>query len=158
MAFISNEKREGLIKNVNQSYTWRKILVLVEIVLLIAFIVLVFLSWEKAHDDPNSAWAWINNDNKLTTLGISMLIAACVITVLAVVTVVLIFTLRSPKSIKKDIKTLEGSALSGQRIKKNESAADVMRARRNPVNAKSKAQRQYEAEQAKKAKKAKKKK
>ena len=156
MAFISNEKRENLIKNVNESYAWRKVLVLFEIILLIGFIVVSFISWYKAANG-DAAWKWINEDKKLTTLGIGMLAAGCVIAVFAIATVVLVFTLRSPKSIKKDIKTLESSALSGKRIKRSESAADVMRARRNPVNTKSKAQRNYEAELARKAKKSKKK-
>lgn len=139
MAFISNKKREGLIKNVNQSYGWKKALVLLEIILLIAFIVVAFVSWYKANGNPESKWAWIGADDKLTSLGIGMLAAACIVCALGVATVVLVFTLRSPKSIKKDIKTLESSALSGKKIKKSESAGDVMRARRNPLNAESKA-------------------
>lgn len=143
MAFITNEKREGLIKNVNQSYAWKKALVLLEIIFLIAFIVMAFISWNKAYDDPD--WAWIGGDDKLTNLGIGMLVAGCIVCALGVVTVVVVFTLRSPKSIKKDIKTLESSALSGKKINKSESAGDVMRARRNPVNAESKATKEAKA-------------
>lgn len=134
MAFITNEKRESLIKRINASYTVKKLLMLIEIVLLITFIVLTFVSLYKTEKDPESLWRWFDGD-KLTGLGIGMLVYAIVIALLGGTSLVLIFTIRSPKSIKNDVKTLESSALSGKRIKKDETAGDVMRSRRNPENA-----------------------
>ncbi|XQP55952.1 MAG: hypothetical protein ACOQNY_00960 [Mycoplasmoidaceae bacterium] len=133
MAFITNEKREGLIKRINESYTVKKLLMSLEIVLLIAFIVLTFISIYET-DRGVEGWNWFEGD-KLTGLGIGMLIYAIVIALLGGTSLVLIFTIRSPKSIKDDVKKLESSALSGKKIKKDETAGDVMRSRRNPENA-----------------------
>ncbi|MBQ0045444.1 MAG: hypothetical protein KBS35_00955 [Mycoplasma sp.] len=130
MAFITNEKRQSLIKKINQSYGLKKALVLIEIVALIAFIIVTFLSLYKD-------WQWFEGD-KLTTLGIGMMVAAAIIVVLGLISVILVFTLRSPKSVKKDMKTLESSALSGKRVYKTQTAGDVMRSRRRPEDDKKK--------------------
>lgn len=136
MAFISNEKREGLIRKVNQSYAVKKLIVLIEIIALIAFIVLTFISlYNAGRGDSNWQWFLQNDDETyaLTGLGIGMTIYAVLLGILGIVAVVLIFTIKSPKSVKKEIKTLESSALSGKRIKKSETAGDIMRERRNPT-------------------------
>lgn len=138
MAFISNEKREGLIRKINQSYGVKKAIVLIEIVALIAFIVLTFISLYKCNTGHDN-WAWFKqasddeNTYVLTGLGIDMMVYAVLLGILGIISVVLVFTLKSPKTVKKDMKTLESSALSGKRIKRSESAGDIMRERRNPT-------------------------
>lgn len=135
MAFITNKKRQSLIKRINESYGLKKALVLIEIIALAAYIVVTFLSMYYGKDNPN--WEWIDN-GELTTLGIGMVVAAAIIVVLGIISVILIFTIRSPKSIKKDIKTLESSALSGKKVSKNQTASEIMRARRTPEDKKKK--------------------
>ncbi len=138
MAFISNVKREGLIKQVNQSYMIRKAVVLIEILALITFIVLTFISLYNSN--KNGTWEWFEktieeekDTYSLTGLGIGMTVYAVLLGLLGIVSVVLVFSLKSPKTVKKEIKTLEGSALSGKRIKRSQSAGDIMRQRRNPT-------------------------
>lgn len=70
-----------------------------------------------------------------------MLVLAAATVVLGVVCVVLVFTIRSPKGIKKDIKKLESSALSGVKIKKGQTAGEIMKSRRTPEKAKEKAKK-----------------
>lgn len=138
MAFITNEKRESLISKVNQSYAVKKLIVLVEILALITFIVLTFVSLYNSN--KNGTWQWFQESLQegkdvysLTALGIGMTIYAVLLGILGIVSVVLVFTIKSPKTVKKEIKTLESSALSGKRIKKSETAGDIMRERRNPT-------------------------
>jgi hypothetical protein len=45
MAYISNKERDSLIKKTFDSYTARKIVIVFEVVLLIAYIVMSFLSF-----------------------------------------------------------------------------------------------------------------
>ncbi|MCQ3907957.1 MAG: hypothetical protein MJ219_04610 [Mycoplasmoidaceae bacterium] len=64
-----------------------------------------------------------------------MLGVAAFIVVLGLVSVILLFTIKSPRSVKEEIKTLESSPLAGKKIHKDETAGEVMRARRDPENA-----------------------
>lgn len=134
MAFIKNTEREKLIKNVNRSYAVKKLLLLIDIVALVAWVVLVFVSFYKeGNGDTN--WSWFQGSD-VTGLGIGMIIYAVAVVALGIVCVVLVFTIRSPKAIKKDIKTLESSAISGKKINKNLTAGEIMRERRTPEKAK----------------------
>lgn len=129
MAFISNEKREDLIKKVNKGYGFRKFILLLDIILLTGFMIVAFLSWYWQGD-----WAWAK-DGALTPFGQGMLGVAAFIVVLGLVSVILLFTIKSPRSVKEEIKTLESSPLAGKKIHKDETAGEVMRARRDPENA-----------------------
>lgn len=139
MAFIKQTEREQLIKNVNRSYAVKKVLLLVDIVALITFVVMTFVSFflESTAKDLS----WFDASGALTGLGWGMLVLAAATVVLGVVCVVLVFTIRSPKGIKKDIKKLESSALSGVKIKKGQTAGEIMKSRRTPEKAKEKAKK-----------------
>lgn len=128
MAFIKNTERQSLIKKINQSYALKKILLLIEIIALIGFIVVTFLS-EMYVKEGNNKWAWFTDDDKLTSVGIGMLVYAIVIAILGITSVVLVFTIRSPKDVIKTNKKLESSALSGKRVYKTQTAGEVMRSR-----------------------------
>ncbi len=136
MAFIKQTEREHLIKNVNRSYAIKKLLLLIDILALIAFVVMVFVSAYLAEKD--TSWEWFDIHGKLTNLGIGMLIFAIAVVVLGVISLVLVLTIRSPKAIKKDIKKLESSALSGVKIKKGQTAGEIMKERRTPEEYKGK--------------------
>lgn len=130
MAFIKNTERESLIKKVNKSYGFRKFLITAEIILLIGFIVMTFVSgyfWGKQGQE----WAvWYDQTtNKLQPLGIGMLVWACVIVVFGLVALILTWTLKSPKDVKKEINKLETSALSGKKVKRSQTATDVIKTR-----------------------------
>ena len=84
--------------------------------------------------EQNKIGLWINLAlAALLILGIGMTVYAVLLGILGIISVILVFTLKSPKTVKKEMKTLEGSALSGKRIKKSQSAGDIMRQRRNPT-------------------------
>lgn len=113
MAFISNEKRKSLIKETHSKYGFKKFLLLVEIVGLIAFIVTLFVC---EHYDIKLFKGDDAKVQELTNYGIGMLVYAVILAVLGVVSCVLIFTMKSPKTITKQNRILEGSAISGQKI------------------------------------------
>lgn len=128
MAFIKNTERAQLIKATNKSYWVKKLLLLIDIVALVAFVVLVFASWYLAREGDNT-WAWFDEKESLTPLGIGMLVFAILIVGLGVACVVLVFTIKSPKNTIKLNKKLESSALSGKRVYKTQTAGEVMRSR-----------------------------
>lgn len=128
MAFIKDTERANLIKQTNKSYAVKKLLLLVDIVGLVAFVIMVFLSWFMGTKQGQDGWAWFDGE-KLTTLGIGMLVFAIIIAVLGIVCVVLVFTIKSPKNTIKLNKKLESSALSGKRVYKSQTAGEVMRSR-----------------------------
>ncbi|XQP55070.1 MAG: hypothetical protein ACOQNV_02965 [Mycoplasmoidaceae bacterium] len=125
MAFIKNTERQSLIKKINKSYAFKKFLLLIEILALIGFIVVTFISWLQG-------WEWFSKDGDkitLTNLGVGMLAYAIIIAILGIVSVILVFTIKSPKNVIKTNKKLESSALSGKRVYKSQTAGDVMRSR-----------------------------
>ena len=128
MAFIKETERRSLIKKINQSYGLKKFLLLIEIIALIGFIIVTFLSEMKIKQGETN-WAWFDESDKLTTLGIGMLVYAAIIAVLGIISVILVFTIKSPKNVIKTNKKLESSALSGKRVYKTQTAGEVMRSR-----------------------------
>ena len=131
MAFIANKTRESLIKRINKSYKFRKFLISIEIILLIGFIVMAFLSTYYQRQNPDTkTWSWFNSDTKkLTDMGWLMLAWAAVIAILGIIALILTWTLKSPSDVKKDINKLESSALSGKRIKRNETVSEIYKSR-----------------------------
>lgn len=133
MAFIKQSERERLVKKTEQNYGLRKFIITAEIILLIGFIVMTFLSIMKSNpDEPENVWNWFKyNGGKpeaLAPMGIGMLVWAIVIAVFGITSLILTWTLRSPKAIKKTINKLNSSALSGKKTK-GKRAVDVTRSR-----------------------------
>lgn len=134
MAFIKQTEREKLIKKTEQNYGLRKFLITAEIILLIGFIVVTFLSFFFSRQGGEEAkiWEWFQEDDGkitgLTPMGIGMLIWAIIVAGLGIASLILTWTLRSPKTIKKTINKLNSSALSGKRTK-GKRAVDVARSR-----------------------------
>lgn len=132
MAFIKQTEREKLIKKTEQNYGLRKFLITAEIALLLGFFVVSFLSFFFEAKGLKE-WGWFEYDagqviTGLTPLGIGMLAWAIVVAGLGIASLVLTWTLRSPKTIKKTINKLNSSALSGKRTK-GKRAVDVARSR-----------------------------
>lgn len=80
-------------------------------------------------------WEWFKEEGEpakitgLTPMGIGMLVWAIVAAILALVSLILTWTLKSPKDTKAKMNKLESSALSGKRVKKSEIATEVTRSR-----------------------------
>jgi len=117
MAFITEKKRESLIKKINKSYGFRKFLMVIEMLALFAFIVVVFLQGTGTIKQAYMA------DNKLTGFGIGMLVWAIIMAILGLITMILILTLKSPKTVMKEVSHLESSARGGRRQSKSSAAA-----------------------------------
>ncbi|MCQ2956410.1 MAG: hypothetical protein MJ233_00635 [Mycoplasmoidaceae bacterium] len=45
MAYITNKKRNSLVKSINGSYTFRKILILITVILTLGFIAITVVSF-----------------------------------------------------------------------------------------------------------------
>lgn len=136
MAYISNKERDSLIKKTFDSYTARKIVIVFEVVLLIAYIVMSFLSfywWKKEVDEGNETkWAWFKDGGNFdfTLVGWIMLIAGIVIVILGVASIILIFTIKSPDKIRQVINKLDSSPLPGVRGRVSKRSSSHLKARR----------------------------
>lgn len=133
MPYISNKKRESLIKKINKSYGFRKFLITFEIVLLIGFIIVAFVSFQKAAEG-NEVWYWFNKPTDLTSgfkpLGYGMLAVAIVLIVLAIISLILVWTTKSPKAVQEEVNELEAAPLSGIKINKKDTAGETMEKRK----------------------------
>ncbi len=134
MPFIKKTEREKDVKTTEQTYGLRKLIISGEIILLIGFIVMTFLSIMKSNpEDEANIWNWFkyNIEGKpeaLAPMGIGMLVWAIVVAVFGITSLILTWTLKSPKATKKTINKLNSSALSGKRTK-GKRAVDVTRSR-----------------------------
>lgn len=127
MAFIKEKERNKQVKKINQKYGFRKFLVLVEILGLIAFIVVVILN-SLGYLKDGTPLPYVK-DGKLLPFGWIMTAAASVLIILGVISVVFIFTFQDPYKVKGRIAKLESSAISGKKINKEESASKQVKDR-----------------------------
>lgn len=135
MAFIKNSEREKLVKKTNQSYGLRKFIITAEIILLLAFIAVTIVSayftstWTD--DVKPCPWAWFEvADGKivgLSVVGWAMFVAAIIVAALGITSLILTWTLKSPKDTRAKMDKLASSALSGKRASKK--TAKVVRSR-----------------------------
>lgn len=163
MPFISNRKRQSLIRNVNTKYTFRKICMVISFSLLIVFIISVLsialgwvLGFNKTHSEgltEQQTWIkmcehwWspfvISNPEaikqgqpiKISLSWISYVEIVLFIIALAggIASIVFAFTIKSPKDVKDDIKTLESSPLPGKSIKRLSPVEVVQQRRQIPL-------------------------
>lgn len=130
MAFIKDSERKKLIKKTEQKYGVRKFLITLELILLLGFMAIVFTSLYMTEAKHDETWQWITSIDpiKLTPLGIGIIVWAVVVVGLGIASLVLTWTLKSPKQIKENLNKLNSSALSGKRIK-GKKAVEVTRSR-----------------------------
>lgn len=135
MAYMSKEERRDLTKDVHKTYGWRKFLIFFDVVLLIAFTVLTFVSFYKADKDPDSFWNFfkVGEDwesvKGLSTWGIIMLIVAIVLVLMSVAIIVLTFSMHSPRKVTEQVLKLEAAPLTGRKTSKNASKGEINRER-----------------------------
>ncbi len=136
MAYISNKERDSLIKKTFNSYTARKIIIIFEVILLIAYIVMSFLSfywWKKDIDaSVETKWAWFKDGDNFdfTLLGWIMLSAGIVAAILGIASIILIFTIKSPDKIRQVINKLDSSPLPGVKGRVSKRSSTHLKARR----------------------------
>lgn len=136
MAYMSKTEREQLTKDVHKTYAWRKFLIFINIALLIAFIVLTFISFYKADQDPESFWNFFNEDKGepytikgLSTWGIIMLVWACIMVVMSVAIIVLTFSMHSPSKVTKEVLELEAAPINSKKIAKSDTRTEINKER-----------------------------
>lgn len=164
MAYITNKKRNSLVKSINGSYTFRKILILITVILTLGFIaitVVSFWKWLEAgasvttgtprdvlEAQINQGWSWFQlvgeswTEEELTftlsPLGWGMVVWAAIILLGSVFSVILTFTMKSPKAVRKEVKTLESAALSGKKLTSKDISTHIMKERTSKISKKPK--------------------
>ncbi len=161
MAYITNKKRNSLVKSINGSYALRKILILAVVILTLGFIAITIVSFWKwletgitvtggAKDvlkaQIEQPWSWFAlasaswDDDPLTftlsPLGWCMAVWAAILLIGSLFSVILTFTMKSPQSVRKDVKTLESAALSGRKLTSKDISTHIMRERTSKVSKK----------------------
>lgn len=156
--FISNKERNKRVRQSNQSYGLRKIfitLTVVSLVVLVVFAILTIATFgnvAKEFADGGShaggtaadmlriigeqpfsiiAAAKEGTTLKVTLSGFGwfMAIWAVVTLALAIVSLVLMLTMKSPKAAKANINRLQSAAISGKKLESHANAAQVYRER-----------------------------
>ena len=138
MAYISKEERKDLTKEVHKTYALRKFLIFINIALLIAFIVLTFVSFYKTDktEGGDTWWNFFKVDEEkwgsikgLSTWGIIMLVWACIMVLMSVAIIVLTFSMHSPKQVTQDILKLESAPLGNKKISKSAPRSEINKER-----------------------------
>lgn len=163
MPFISNQKRKDLIKKVNKQYFFRKLVIILTIVLFIVLmstIVLISIGWILNFNKllaqkltQQEVWLQIcknwwspfvitNADVvkkgekllvSLSWFGYLFIVLASITLIGAVTSIILTVTTKSPRQVQDCIEVLEQSPLSGEAIS-NISPADIIKKRRKPLS------------------------
>lgn len=125
MAFISNKERAKVSSKLYRGAGFRKFFILVSLICGVLCTVLVLLgllvSLGKVIDNTDISLVELNHDGnwELTTYGIVVAVITCIALVGGVISVILLLTMRSPKSVTKDVYKLTSSALPGKRTTKH---------------------------------------
>lgn len=143
MAYISNKERGLLIKKTSNSYAFKKFLVILELLLLIGFVVVTFLSIyftsihtknsDEDHVIHGWTWSFISPDSKIkfTAFGWVMLSVGMLTIFLGIISIFVVFSIKSPYVITKSIDKLDSSPVPGTKGKVSKSSSSQLKARRN---------------------------
>lgn len=129
MAYMSKQERQDKTEDIHQTYALRKFLIFLDIVLLIGFIVLTFVSTYLSKEHPE--WSFWKGDDEwqhiqdLSVFGIIMLIYAIVIALLSIWVVVLTFGMHSPKKTTQTVLELEATPIAGKKKAESKSASQI---------------------------------
>lgn len=156
MAFISNKERNKRVRQSNQSYGLRKLFISLTVVALCVLVIFAivtiinFINFCSADSGYVSGGGEIslfdlcnkmplslfqakgsadNFETGLSPFGWFMTIWSVVTLALAIVSLVLMLTMKSPKQAKKNINVLQGAAISGKKLAAHANATQVYRER-----------------------------
>lgn len=157
MAYLASKERESLIKKINKSYGFRKVLISLTVLALIAFIavtVVSFFQWVKTgievanntdipreeiiiHQCADCSMSWlhvseVSGNNATITLsnfGIGMVIWAGVIVLMGILSVILTFTVKSPSKITEEVVELASTPVAGKKLKAHPDIGEVVKER-----------------------------
>lgn len=126
MAFISNKERAKTSAKLYRGNGFRKFFILASLICAVLCAVLVLLGLLRDLGVKESKLSDISLTKKggdgkieLTTYGIIVAIITCIALVGGVISIILTLTMRSSRSVTKDVYKLASSALSGQRTSSN---------------------------------------
>lgn len=135
MAFISAKERNKDVEKISRSYKFRKFFISINIILLIAYIIMLVVSIV-------AGWQLIDTTKSLpssiTTIGIIFLSIACCLLVLSFISLILTITIRDPNQTVKVVNKLRSSAIGGKQNTSNSSqnVADRLKAEKKPKKSK----------------------
>ena len=154
MAYITNKERARRVKSSNQSYGLRKVIISITVGLLILLTIFTIVTavnmtnklrelklLEITGDEvikqlcsvPLSLFTCAEQGETFTTslsgFGYFMVILAVATIGMAIVSLILMLTMQSPKAAKKNMNVLQGAALSGKKLEAHANATQVYRER-----------------------------
>ncbi|XQP55860.1 MAG: hypothetical protein ACOQNY_00470 [Mycoplasmoidaceae bacterium] len=131
MAYMSKQERQDKTEDIHQTYALRKFLIFLDIILLIGFIVLTFVSTYLSDVVGLTEWSFWKGDDQwkhiqdLSVFGIIMLIYAIVIALLSIWVIVLTFGMHSPKKTTQTVLELEATPIAGRKKAESKSASQI---------------------------------
>lgn len=136
MAFISAKERNKNVEKISRSYKFRKFFISINIILLIAFIVMLIVSilipsWKLIDTSATST-------DKITTTGIIFVSIGSCLLVMSFISLILTITIRDPNQTVKVVNKLRSSAIGGRQNSSNSSqnVADRLKAEKKPKKSK----------------------
>lgn len=120
MGFISNKERAKTSAKLYRGSGFRKFFILITLICCVACALLVLLGLlvdlGRIKDAGNISLIKHDDDGKisLTAYGIACAVITCFALVGGLISVILLFTMRSPRSVTKDVYKLTSSALPGK--------------------------------------------
>lgn len=137
MAYLTKRERNDLTKDVHRTYALRKIIIVLDVILLIGFIVMIFVGSYLSEVKLDTNWSlWkpetdvpYKHIQDLSPFGIGMLVWAIILVLLSVTAIVLTFTMHSPSKVTKQVLELESAPLNNKKISKKASVSDINRER-----------------------------
>jgi hypothetical protein len=123
MAFISNKERAKVSSKLYRGAGFRKFFILVSLICGVLCTLMVLLgllvALGKVDSYNFSLIHTVNGKLQLTTYGIVVTVVAGIALVGGIISFILLLTMRSPKSITKDVYKLTSSALPGKKTTKH---------------------------------------
>lgn len=137
MAYLTKRERNDLTKDVHRTYALRKIIIVLDVILLIGFIVMIFVGSYLSEVKLDTNWSlWkpetdvpYKHIKDLSPFGIGMLVWAIVLVLLSITAIVLTFSMHSPNKVTKQVLELESAPLNNKKISKKASVSDINRER-----------------------------
>lgn len=147
MAYITNKEREKTIKKINKGNGGRKIFVIMNLFLWLAFVTIFvvcaflyekasaggvadnqywYLSWNNIiHDNGDGTSTWLMPEgSQISLYGLLMVIFLCVLVASNIISTIIIISFESARKVTGKVNKLASSALSGKR-RTSSSSADV---------------------------------
>lgn len=139
MPFISNKTRSKLVNKVSRYTAGRKVFLVTTVVLCVAYLIVLLISLfiaASVKDNQMGKWQdWLllkvveTDEDIITPLGWVMLVTGIVCLVSLALSLVIVFSIPSPNSVKQSINTLASSPYARVKIQKSKTPTKVVKER-----------------------------